>query len=78
MIGLPDVEVVATDLRRGRWGPLAQAVPARGEGKLEALRAAGVPLPVDHAYSDSASDLPLLRAALGPGVEVLRWAGSAG
>ncbi|SHG82460.1 haloacid dehalogenase-like hydrolase [Geodermatophilus nigrescens] len=97
VIGLPDVEVVDTDLRRSRWGLPAPAVPARGQGKLEALRAAGVPLPLDHAYSDSASDLPLLRAArvphlvdptprdlarlravLGPDVEVLRWAGSAG
>ena len=91
--GLGGVEVVASDLRRTRWGPPARTVPARGEGKLQALRAAGVPLPVDHAYSDSASDLPLLRAArvphvvdpsprdlarlraaLGPDVEVLRWA----
>jgi phosphatidylglycerophosphatase C len=35
---------------------------------VRALRAAGVPLPVDHAYSDSASDLPLLRAARVPHV----------
>ena len=93
VIGLEDVEVVASDLRRTRWGPPALTVPARGEGKVQALRAAGVPLPLDHAYSDSASDLPLLRAArvphvvdpsprdlarlraaLGPDVEVLRWA----
>nr|WP_239522962.1 haloacid dehalogenase-like hydrolase [Geodermatophilus normandii] len=93
VIGLEDVEVVASDLRRTRWGPPAPAVPARGEGKVQALRAAGVPLPLSHAYSDSASDLPLLRAArvphlvdpsprdlarvraaLGPGVEVVRWA----
>jgi phosphatidylglycerophosphatase C len=93
VIGLEDVEVVASDLRRTRWAPPAPTVPARGEGKVQALRAAGVPLPLDHAYSDSASDLPLLRAArvphvvdpsprdlarlraaLGPDVEVLRWA----
>ena len=35
-------------------------VPARGDAKLRALRAAGVRLPVDHAYSDSLADLPLL------------------
>ncbi len=94
VIGLGDVEVIATDLRRRtRWGLPARTVPARGEGKVQALRAARVPLPLDHAYSDSASDLPLLRAArvphvvdpsprdlarlraaLGPDVEVLRWA----
>ena len=61
--GLEDVEVVASELRRTRWGLPAPAVPARGEGKAQALRAAGVPIPVDHACSDSASDLPLLRAA---------------
>ncbi|PWW22815.1 phosphatidylglycerophosphatase C [Geodermatophilus normandii] len=66
VIGLEDVEVVASDLRRTRWGPPAPTVPARGEGKVQALRAAGVPLPLDHAYSDSASDLPLLRAARVP------------
>ncbi|MGY1770703.1 HAD-IB family phosphatase [Blastococcus sp. SYSU D00813] len=62
-IGLDGVEVVASRLPRRRWGLPGAAVPARGEGKLTALRAAGVELPVDHAYSDSASDLPLLRSA---------------
>ena len=62
VIGLEEVEVVASTLVRHRWG-LPRAVPARGEAKLRALEATGVRLPVDHAYSDSYSDLPLLRAA---------------
>lgn len=66
-LGLDGVEVVASRLDRTRWG-LPRAVPARGEGKLRALASAGVPLPVDHAYSDSCSDLPLLRAARVPHV----------
>ena len=90
VIGLDGVEVVASTLpRRG----VAPAQPVRGEGKLAALRAAGVEFPVAHAYSDSVADLPLLRSAvvphlvdpspreeprlrraLGPDVEVLRWA----
>lgn len=68
VIGAGDAEVVASALHRTRWGPPARTDPARGEGKVRALRAAGVPLPVDHAYSDSASDLPLLRAARVPHV----------
>ncbi|ROP42896.1 haloacid dehalogenase-like hydrolase [Pseudokineococcus lusitanus] len=66
-LGLDDVEVVASTLTRTRWG-LPRAVPARGEGKLRALASAGVTLPVDHAYSDSPTDLPLLRAARVPHV----------
>lgn len=62
VLGLEEVEVVASTLTRRRWG-LPQAAPARGAGKLRALETAGVQLPVDHAYSDSYSDLPLLRAA---------------
>lgn len=63
VIGLDGVEVVASTLVRRRWGLPRRAVPVRGEGKLRALQAAGVRLPVDHAYSDSLSDLPLLSAA---------------
>ncbi|WP_432544471.1 haloacid dehalogenase-like hydrolase [Kineococcus sp. SYSU DK002] len=61
-LGLPDVEVVASRLTTHRWR-LPHAVPARGEAKVRALADAGVDLPVDHAYSDSVRDLPLLRAA---------------
>lgn len=68
VIGLGDVELVASTVTRRRWGPPVAVVPARGEGKLDALRSAGVRLPVDHAYSDSAVDLPLLRNARNPHV----------
>lgn len=68
VIGLEQVEVVASPLTRRRWRMPSQAVPARGHGKLRALQAAGVELPVDHAYSDSVSDLPLLHAARTPHV----------
>ena len=60
MIGLEGVEIVASTVTRRRWGPPALVVPARGDGKLRALEAAGVSFPVDHAYSDSRTDLPLL------------------
>lgn len=63
VIGLKDVEVVSSRLARRRWGLPERGVSARGQGKLRALQAANVELPVDHAYSDSLSDLPLLRAA---------------
>lgn len=63
VIGLDELEVVASTIVRRRWGLPRQLVPARGAGKLRALTAAGVQLPVDHAYSDSFADLPLLRAA---------------
>lgn len=68
MIGLHDVEVVSSTFTRHRWALPTRTVAARGHGKLRALQAAGVQLPVDHAYSDSLSDLPLLRAARTPHV----------
>ncbi|MEJ5867442.1 HAD family hydrolase [Pseudokineococcus sp. 5B2Z-1] len=68
VLGLDEVEVVATRLVRHRWRPPPPVVHARGPGKVAALRAAGVELPVDHAYSDSARDLPLLRGARVPHV----------
>ena len=61
--GLDGVEVVASTLVRRRWGPPRRVVSARGAGKLRALEAVGVVPPVDHASSDSVTDLPLLRAA---------------
>ncbi len=64
-LGLGDVELVATAYEHRRWrSPRASAI--RGEAKVEALRRAGVGLPVDHAYSDSLRDLPLLLAARTP------------
>lgn len=61
-LSLQDVEVVASAFTTHRWR-LPHAVPARGHQKVQALIEAGIDLPVDHAYSDSISDLPLLRAA---------------
>lgn len=63
VLGLTEVEVVASTLTYRRWRLPHPVRSARGSGKLQALHAAGVEFPVDHAYSDSATDLPLLRAA---------------
>jgi phosphatidylglycerophosphatase C len=60
VIGLEGIEVLTSTVTRRRWGPPVRVLPARGHGKVALLRAAGVPLPVDHAYSDSVVDLPLL------------------
>lgn len=65
VIGLDDVEVIASLLERRQWGPPRRVVPARGAAKVDALVSAGVVLPVEHAYSDSFTDLPLLQAARG-------------
>lgn len=62
VLGLQDVDLVASVFTTHRWR-LPHAVPARGHQKVQALAEAGIELPVDHAYSDSISDLPLLRAA---------------
>jgi len=59
VLGLQDVEVVASTFSTHRWR-LPHTVPARGHQKVQALVEAGVDLPVDHAYSESLSDLPLL------------------
>jgi phosphatidylglycerophosphatase C len=64
VLALDGVEVVGTSLVRGRWGFPERAVPARGEGKVRALEEVGVRFPVAHAYSDSPTDLPLLRRAV--------------
>lgn len=62
VLDLHGVEVVASTFTAHRWR-LPHAVPARGRQKVQALQDAGIELPVDHAYSDSLSDLPLLQAA---------------
>ena len=62
ILDLHDVEVVASTFTAHPWR-LPHAAPARGQQKVQALQDAGIQLPVDHAYSDSVSDLPLLRAA---------------
>nr|WP_205708962.1 haloacid dehalogenase-like hydrolase [Kineococcus siccus] len=61
-LGLLNVEIVASTFTTHRWR-LPHAVRARGHRKVQALVEAGIDLPVDHAYSDSLSDLPLLQAA---------------
>ena len=62
VLNLRGVEVVASTFTAHRWR-LPHAAPARGRQKVQALQDAGIELPVDHAYSDSVSDLPLLQAA---------------
>lgn len=64
--GLGDVEILASNMTRTRWGFPRHVVVLRGERKVRALKDQGVPLPVDHAYSDSATDLPLLSSARTP------------
>lgn len=64
--GLREVEVIASTISRSTWGFPSQVRALRGEEKLRALKAAGVSLPVDDAYSDSYSDLPLLKCARKP------------
>jgi phosphatidylglycerophosphatase C len=61
-LDLPGVEIVAARLRRGRTG-MRPVLGCRGAEKVQRLRAAGVTLPVDYAYTDSAVDLPLLQVA---------------
>lgn len=61
-LGLGDVLLVASPFRHRRWAPPV-AVAIRGELKVQALGRAGIRLPVAHAYTDDARDLPLLRQA---------------
>jgi len=60
-----DVEVVASLLDFDR-SAVRVVRHCFGAGKLGALRAAGIEPPWDVAYSDSASDLPMLREAARP------------
>ena len=75
-LGLDTVEVVAARLRQGRtfvrpsgecgmWSalPTSTGVMSFGLEKLRRLAAAGITFPVAYAYTDSATDLPLLLAA---------------
>jgi phosphatidylglycerophosphatase C len=62
-LGPPGVEVIAARLRPGRRTGMRPELGCRGAEKVDRLVAAGVALPVDYAYTDSAVDLPLLRAA---------------
>jgi phosphatidylglycerophosphatase C len=75
-LGLNTVEVVAARLQQGRnfvrpsrdcgmWDalPTSAGVLSFGLEKLRRLAAAGITFPVAYAYTDSATDLPLLLAA---------------
>ena len=75
-LGLDTVEVVAARLHQGRtfvrpsrdcgmWNalPTSTGVMSFGLEKLRRLAAAGITFPVAYAYTDSATDLPLLLAA---------------
>ena len=62
-LGLSEVEVIAARLRRGRTA-MRPVLGCRGAEKVDRLRTAGIDLPVDFAYTDSAVDLPLLRVAV--------------
>jgi phosphatidylglycerophosphatase C len=61
-LDLPGIEVIAAKLRPGRTG-MRPALGCRGPEKVDRIRAAGIALPVDYAYTDSAVDLPLLQVA---------------
>jgi phosphatidylglycerophosphatase C len=75
-LGLDSVEVVAARLHQGRtfvrpsrecgmWNalPTSAGVMSFGLEKLRRLAATGITFPVAYAYTDSATDLPLLLAA---------------
>lgn len=61
-LGISGVELVAPRLCRIRGGWIPET-GRTGSGKLARLRAAGLDLPLEHAYTDSAHDVPLLLAA---------------
>ena len=61
-LGLEDLEVVGSSLRPWRGGMRALE-HCFGERKVTMLRARGFPPPWRFVYTDSASDLPLLRHA---------------
>ncbi|GAA2096641.1 HAD family hydrolase [Kitasatospora saccharophila] len=61
-LGLDGVELLAAELAPGRFAHR----PVRGclgTQKVARLGESGIAVPVDHAYTDSSMDLPLLRAA---------------
>ncbi|GLW57955.1 hypothetical protein Kpho01_59660 [Kitasatospora phosalacinea] len=61
-LGLEDVELLAAALAPGRFAHR----PVRGclgVQKVARLSELGIAVPISHAYTDSAADLPLLRAA---------------
>lgn len=61
-IGLPDIECVASSLRRG-WLGMRKGVHNFGAQKPRELLARGIVAPWDFAYTDSHHDAPMLREA---------------
>ena len=61
-IGLPDLEIIASQLRAGRLG-MRKRVHNFGSAKPVQIAAHGISEPWDLAYSDSASDIPMLKRA---------------
>jgi phosphatidylglycerophosphatase C len=63
--GLATVQLVASNPTFGRLG-IRSALRVHGEEKVHRLRALGIPPPWELAYSDSLSDLPMLKGARHP------------
>lgn len=61
-IGLPDLEIIASQLRAGRLG-MRKRVHNIGSTKPVQIALHGIEEPWDLAYSDSARDIPMLKRA---------------
>ncbi|HET9033123.1 MAG TPA: haloacid dehalogenase-like hydrolase [Dokdonella sp.] len=61
-IGLPDIEIVASHLRKGRLG-MCKKIHNFGPAKPGQIALYGINEPWDLAYSDSAHDIPMLKRA---------------
>ncbi|WP_371282436.1 haloacid dehalogenase-like hydrolase [Dokdonella sp.] len=61
-IGLPDLEIIASQLRPGRLG-MRKRVHNIGSVKPAQIALRGIEEPWDLAYSDSARDIPMLKRA---------------
>ena len=61
-IGLPDLEIIASQLRAGRLG-MRKQMHNFGAAKPVQIVAYGISEPWDLAYSDSANDIPMLKRA---------------
>ena len=61
-VGLPDIEIVASHLRKGRLG-MRKKIHNFGPAKPGQIALLGIEEPWDLAYSDSAHDIPMLKRA---------------
>jgi phosphatidylglycerophosphatase C len=61
-VGLPDLEIIASRLQRGRLG-MRKQVHNIGSAKPAQIALYGIVEPWDLAYSDSARDIPMLKRA---------------